>query len=91
MGPDGKSGFPPPIYYRQSTATDLGAMADRAGAKHLMYTHLIPPLGAARQGPYPIEGGGLKAEDYINAARDGGFKGNVVIGPDLTSLRLVAN
>ena len=51
MGPDGTSGFPPPIYYRRSTATDLGALASRAGVKNLMFTHLIPPLGAPRQGP----------------------------------------
>lgn len=90
MGPDGTSGFPPPIYYRQSTATDLGAMSMRAGVKHLMLTHHIPPLGAPRQGPYPIEGGGLSAQDYIDAVRDSGYAGNVVIGPDLTKLRLVA-
>ena len=33
MGPDKDSGFPPPVYFRQSTATDLGAMAKRTGAK----------------------------------------------------------
>jgi ribonuclease Z len=54
MGPDKGSGMPPPIFYRQSTATDLGAMAARAGAKRLMLTHLIPPMGAARQGPWTI-------------------------------------
>ena len=56
MGPDLDSGFPPPIYFRQSTATDLGSMALRSGAKHLMLTHLIPPLNAKRQGPYKIPG-----------------------------------
>ncbi len=88
MGPDNVSGFPPPIYFRQSTATDLGSMAKRAGAKHLMLTHLIPPLGAKRQGPYPIPGGGLTESDYKNAVLDGGFEGNVVVGTDLTALRL---
>ena len=53
MGPDQPSGFPPPIYFRQSTATDLGAMAKRTGAKHLMLTHLIPPLGAKIRAPTP--------------------------------------
>ncbi|WP_299349849.1 MBL fold metallo-hydrolase [uncultured Shimia sp.] len=90
MGPDGTSGFPPPIYHRQSTATDLGAMSMRAGVANLMLTHHIPPLGAARQGPYPIEGGGLTADDYVSAVRDSGYEGNVVIGPDLSKLRLVA-
>src|SRR5690606_10634426 len=32
MGPDRDSGMPPPIYFRQSTSTDLGALAHRAGA-----------------------------------------------------------
>jgi ribonuclease Z len=41
----------------QSTATDIGAMAKRAGAKHLMLTHLIPLIGAERQGPWKIPGG----------------------------------
>lgn len=88
MGPKGGSGFPPPIYYRQSTATDLGAMAKRAGAKHLMLTHLIPPMNAKKQGPYPIPGGGLTEADYKKAVMDGGFTGNTVVGTDLVSLRL---
>ncbi|MEX0346530.1 MAG: MBL fold metallo-hydrolase [Rhizobiaceae bacterium] len=90
MGPDKDSGFPPPIYFRQSTATDLGSMAMRAGAKHLMLTHLIPPMGAKKQGPYPIPGGGLTEDDYKQAAVDGGFGGNVVVGTDLATLTLPA-
>jgi len=88
MGPDLDSGFPPPIFYRQSTATDLGSMALRSGAKHLMLTHLIPPLGAKNQGPYPIPGGGLTKADYEKAVIEGGFDGNIVVGTDLSSLRL---
>ncbi|MEX0286428.1 MAG: MBL fold metallo-hydrolase [Paracoccaceae bacterium] len=90
MGPDGTTGFPPPIYFRQSTATDLGSMAARAGASHLMYTHLIPPLGAPRQGPYPLPAA-LTEADYVGSARDGGFDGNVVVGTDLAKLRLTAD
>ena len=88
MGPDKESGFPAPIYYRQSTATDLGAMALRTGAKHLMLTHLIPPLNAKAQGPYPIPGGGVGEADYKKAVEDGGFTGNTVVGTDLATLRL---
>ena len=88
MGPDKDSGFPPPIYYRQSTATDLGALAKRAGVKHLMLTHLIPPLGAKKQGPYPIPGGGLSEDDYKQAAMNGGFAGNIVVGKDLATLQV---
>ncbi len=88
MGPDKESGFPPPVYFRQSTAKDLGAMAERAGAKHLVYTHLIPPMGAAKQGPFPIPGGALTEDDYKNSAVEGGFTGNIVVGTDLTTVQL---
>jgi ribonuclease Z len=88
MGPDGTTGFPPPIFYRQSTASDLGGLAERAGVAHLMYTHLIPPVGAARQGIYPIPNNGLTQEDYVQAARDGGYSGDVIVGTDLVTLRL---
>ena len=90
MGPDRDSGFPAPIYHRQSTATDLGAMAQRTGAKHLMLTHLIPPLGARQQGPYKVPGGALTEADYAKAAQAGGFSGNIVVGKDLVSVRLPA-
>lgn len=88
MGPEGETGFPPPTYYRQSQATDLGSMSKRAGAANLMLTHLIPPIGAARQGPFPVPNGGLTKEDYEDAVRAGGFEGNVVVGTDLVKLRL---
>src|SRR4029079_13668853 len=70
MGPDKDSGMPPPIFFRQSTASDLGAMAKRAGSKHVMLTHLIPPMGAARQGPWTIPGGALTEADYKKAVQD---------------------
>ena len=88
MGPDKDSGFPPPIYFRQSTATDLGAMAKRAGAKHLMLTHLIPPMGAKRQGPYRIPGGALTEASYKQAVTAGGFSGNTIVGTDLVTVQL---
>jgi len=90
MGPDNDSGFPAPIYYRQSTATDLGAMAERTGASHLMLTHLIPPLNAAKQGPYPIPGGGLSKTDYEEAVTLGGYEGTTIVGTELVSLTLPA-
>jgi ribonuclease Z len=80
----------PYAYYRQSTAPDLGAMAERAGAKHLMLTHLIPPTGADEQYPFKVPGKPLTEEDYRKAARDGGFTANIIVGTDLTSLRLPA-
>jgi len=88
MGPDQGSRFPPPIFYRQSTATDLGAMAKRTGSQHLMLTHLIPPLNAQKQGPFLIPGGGLTEADYKSAVEESGFTGNIVVGQDLVSIRL---
>jgi ribonuclease Z len=90
MAPDKGSGMPAPIFFRQSTSSDLGAMAMRAGAKHLMLTHLIPPIGAPRQGPYKLPGGPLAEADYRKSAQDGGFAGNVIVGTDLVSVRLPA-
>lgn len=88
MGPDGGTGFPPPIYYRQSNATDLGFLAKRAGVKHLMLTHLIPPVGAPRQGPYKLPKGALTDDDYRSAVADSGFEGETTVGKDLASVTL---
>jgi ribonuclease Z len=90
MAPDKGSGFFPHAYHRQSNAFDLGALAQRAGAKHLMLTHLIPPLGADAHGPFKIPGGPLTEADYRKAVQESGFAGNIVVGTDLTSLRLPA-
>jgi ribonuclease Z len=88
MAPDKGSGMYPHAYHRQPNVSDLGAMAHRAGAKHLILTHLIPPLGADRQGPFKVPDGPLTEDDYLRAARDGGFTGDVVVGTDLASVCL---
>jgi ribonuclease Z len=88
MTPSKDSGLPPRLFYRWSTASDLGAMAKRVGAKHLMLTHLIPPLGAERQGQRKISGGPLAEADYKKAVQESGFTGNIVVGTDLASVRL---
>jgi ribonuclease Z len=90
MAPDRDSGMLAPVYYRQSTASDLGAMAHRVGAKHLVLTHLIPPPGAPQQGVWKVPGGALTEADYRKAAQEGGFAGNVIVATDLASLRLPA-
>jgi ribonuclease Z len=90
MAPDRDSGMPAPVYYRQSSAADLGAMTHRAGAKHLVLTHLIPPPGAPQQGVWKVPGGALTEADYRKAAQDGGFAGTIVVATDLVSLRLPA-
>src|SRR5205085_8298408 len=90
MAPDKGSGMPPLIYYRQSNTPDLGAMAERAGAKHLVLTHLSPPIGAERQGPFKVPGGALTEADYRKAIQESGFTGNIVVGTDLASIHLPA-
>jgi ribonuclease Z len=89
MGPGRGSDMYPYAYYRQSTTPDLGAMAQRAGAKYLVLTHLIPPIGG-EQYPFKLPGKPLTEADYKKAAQDGGFTGNIIVGTDLASLRLPA-
>jgi ribonuclease Z len=91
MGPDRDSGMPALLFYRQSLASDLGALAKRVGAKHLMLTHLGPSMGTERHGPWKIPGGPLTQADYRKAVETSGFSGNVVVGTDLASIRLPAN
>ncbi len=88
LGPDNTSGVPPLLFYRQSTATDLGALAKRAGVRYLMLTHLMPPLGAERQGPWTIPGGALTEANFRKAVESGGFTGTTIVGTDLATLRL---
>ena len=89
MAPGNGSGIPAPVYYRQSTAGDLGAMARRAGASHLVLTHLIPPIGADRLGRFRVPAV-LTEADYRKPVDDSGFKGHIVVGTDLASVRLPA-
>src|SRR5207245_3426111 len=90
LGPDRGSGFPPLSFYRQSLASDLGAMAQRVGAKHLMLTHLGPSLGAVIHNRWKVPGGPLTEADYRKAVETGGFTGNTIVGTDLATLRLPA-
>ena len=88
FAPGAGSKFPPPVYYRQSGAADLGAMAHRTGSAHLMLTHMIPAVGTPAHGPYAVPGGPLAADDFASAAREGGFEGKIHVGKDLLTLRL---
>lgn len=90
LGPDRGSGFPAQSFYRQSLASDLGAMAKRAGARYLMLTHLAPSLGTARHNRWSVPGGALTEADYRKAVEAGGFTGKTIVGTDLASLRLPA-
>jgi hypothetical protein len=64
------------------------ALAKRAGAKYLMLTHLIPPLGAEKQGPFKIPGGPLAETDYRKVVEESGFAGKTIVGTDLATVRL---
>jgi len=88
FAPGAGSKFPPPVYLRQSNAADLGAMAERAGIKHLVMTHLIPALDSASHGPFVIPGGPLGQDDFVGPARESGFRGEIHVGKDLMSIRL---
>jgi ribonuclease Z len=90
LAPDKDSGMPPPVYFRQAATADLAAMAQRAGAKYLMLTHLAPPPGAASQGPYKIPGGPLTEADYRKVVEAAGFTGITIVGTDLATIRLPA-
>ena len=83
MGPDRGSGFPAYAYYRQSTASDLAAIAQR-----FILTHLVPPPGALAQGTSKVPGRPLTEASYRQAALDGRFTGDVVVATDLASVRL---
>ena len=91
LGPDKGSGFPPPVFYRQSMTTDLGAMAKRVGAKYLMLTHLAPSLGTARHNRWDVPGGPLTEADYRKAVEASGFSGTIIVGTELATLRVPAN
>jgi ribonuclease Z len=89
IGPEKGGGMPGPIFYRQSTAPDLGAMAQRAGVKFFMLTHMTPALGQVeRIDHWNVPGAPLTEADYRKAVEEGGFTGTIIVGTDLTSLRL---
>ena len=88
LGPD--SGLPQANFIRQSSVSDLGAMAKRVGAKYLMLTHLSPPLGAELDGDRKVPGGPLTEAAYRKAVEASGFTGNIIVGTDLASVRIPA-
>jgi ribonuclease Z len=88
FAPGAGSTFPPPVYLRQSAAADLGALAARAGVRHLVLTHMIPALDAPSHGPFTVPGGPLDQSDFVVAARETGFEGEIHVGKDLLSIRL---
>ena len=59
MGPDRDSGMPPPVFYRQSTASDLGAMA-QARRREASRAH-TPDPAAGRAAAGRLEGAWRRA------------------------------
>ena len=88
FAPDSGSNFPELAYLRQSNVRDLGAMAERAGVRHLLLTHLIPALDSNSHGPFAIPGGPLTTNDFEETARNSGFQGEIHVGTDLMRVRL---
>lgn len=60
-------------YHAETKA--VGALADRAGVSTLMLTHLIPPPDSQSQ-----------EQAFVDAARGGGFGGEVVVSRDLSTV-----
>jgi ribonuclease Z len=63
--------------YHADTAA-LGAMAEAAGVRHLVLTHLIPP---------PADD--VEEQAFVADVRDGGYTGPVTVGHDLLTVELV--
>jgi ribonuclease Z len=57
-------------------SVELGGLAQRAGVKTLMLTHIIPA-------PDQVERG---EERFTEAVRSGGFEGELIVGTDLASV-----
>jgi ribonuclease Z len=55
----------------------LGAMAERARVPHVVLTHLIPPPDQ------PAD-----ADAFAQDLRDGGYRGTVTVGEDLTTVSI---
>jgi len=83
LGPDRRQRISALSYYRQSLASDLGAMANRVGAKHLMLTHLAHRSSSDTTAG--SSGGPLTQADYRKAVEAGGFTGNTIVGTDLAN------
>lgn len=83
--------IPPNLYNRQSNAIDIGAMGQRAGVGTIMLTHLSPALGSNSFGPFSLpDHPPFTENDFLRSVEnEGGFEGEVVVGGDLSTIRLV--
>ena len=67
------------IFSYHADTVALGAMAERSGVPHVVLTHLIPP---------PDRPGDAAA--FAQDLRDGGYRGEVTVGEDLSAVTLPA-
>lgn len=67
------------IFSYHADTVPLGAMAERAGVPHVVLTHLIPPPDS------PAD-----AEAFAADLRDGGYRGRITVGEDLTTVSIGA-
>jgi ribonuclease Z len=65
------------IFSYHADTVELGGMAARADIPHVVLTHLIPP---------PDEPG--DADAFAQDLRDGGYRGQITVGEDLTTIVL---
>lgn len=65
------------IFSYHADTVELGAMAARAGVPHVVLTHLIPPV----EGPDD-------ADAFEQDLREGGYRGEITVGEDLTTITL---
>jgi ribonuclease Z len=65
------------IFSYHADTVPLGAMAERAGVPQVVLTHLIPPPDRPED-----------AEAFARDLRDGGYRGTVTVGEDLTTVTL---
>jgi ribonuclease Z len=65
------------IFDYHADTVALGAMAERAGVRHLVLTHLIPPPDRPED-----------ADAFAADVRAGGYTGRVTVGTDLTRARI---
>jgi ribonuclease Z len=63
------------IFSYHADTVELGAMAARAGVPHVVLTHLIPPVD-----------GEDDADGFVRDLREGGYRGDITVGDDLTTV-----
>ena len=65
------------IFSYHADTVPLGALAQRSGVPHVVLTHLIPPPDIPEQ-----------VEGFAQDLRDGGYRGTITVGEDLTTVTL---